>query len=141
MKNSFQKALMAVAAVGLTAGAAFAENPLRADVPFAFRAADRTMPAGEYEISRPSGTLGTNAYQITSRANGHSIMVLTRSSMPREKANDDAARLVFTCGESKCALEQVWPARGDGYRIVQYGDQGERDTRQVAVLLSSGSAR
>jgi len=83
---------------------------LRATIPFAFRAGEKAMPAGEYTIRHSAGAL------ILHNAGGPSVILLTNAaSRPNAPRN---ARLNFNRYGEQYFLSSVWTSDSrDGREI------------------------
>lgn len=101
MRNLTNKLMIAAAAL-LAAGAASAQT-LKADVPFAFQANGKTMPAGIYTVNL-RGPAGTVSLQGDWKASA--VMARPVSHI---ESQDQTPRLVFLCRRGTCTLIQAWP--------------------------------
>jgi hypothetical protein len=113
MKTKLTRTLI-LAAVSLTGGAAaYAQDKVAADVPFAFRAAGVEFNAGAYNISQ-SGHTGV--LMLLNEASGSTKLVTTAA--PADYSKDATPKLVFRCGkESGCALSTVSLANGRTWEL------------------------
>jgi hypothetical protein len=115
MKSSLVRSLMITAAALALSAAANAQEKLVADVPFAFHAAGRTLPSGQYTVGRYSQG-STMAIAIRNTRNSHQVFVLTT---PMVKTIGSSPRLTFRCGEvSGCTLAEAWGANGYGWKLA-----------------------
>ena len=106
MKTNLKATVMLTAAVlTLGATAAYGEEVMKANVPFAFRTAAGVQPAGEYSV----GKLGYDHSVLTIRNLDTLNATIIGMGIPDGTSNDGRARLVFRCGnEAGCALSAVW---------------------------------
>src|SRR4030042_5114044 len=84
-KQVLAAAVVAVLALGLAGGVAWAANKVSVDVPFSFFVKDKEMPAGKYEIQ----PVGTDMTQLAVRGGGGAVVtpVLERLPAPRGAEN------------------------------------------------------
>jgi hypothetical protein len=100
--------LIFAAASLVTAGAVSAQaQVVKADIPFAFRAGGKVMPAGTYrvDLGGPGGTV------MIQDARWHGVVALP---IDRIESKDVTARLVFECSGGSCSLVEAWPG---GYTL------------------------
>jgi hypothetical protein len=81
---------------------------LRVHIPFDFKVADKTYPAGEYAVSRVADYGGDNALLISSVDGHNRVMRLTSSVTSVTPKN--RGTLVFHRYGDQYFLAQVWPA-------------------------------
>ena len=87
------------------------ENKDVADVPFAFQAAQTSLPAGHYtlQIARTSGV-----FQISNGLANKSIFLMT---VPDSREVATEPHLTFTCYGEKCYLSEIWLGEDGGYAV------------------------
>lgn len=112
MRKKSASAILAAVFVGLFAGAAGAQDLVKATVPFAFEVRGKTLPAGTYEIRNDEGLLFI--WSTTTRA---VAFVLSHPADGRDPAGANPA-LVFTASDGAYVLTQVWEPEGDGLAVV-----------------------
>jgi hypothetical protein len=118
-RKSMTKQILTVAAAlafaALSSAPSQAQQVTQANVPFAFQAANTTMPAGEYQIGR--ALLSNKAVQQIRRADSSaSAFVIT---IPTESTNKDAGpRLFFHCYSDECFLSEIWAGNGQGTKLM-----------------------
>ena len=95
--------LLGVLGLLMIAGSAFAQNNLRANIPFSFHVNKDTLPAGQYEVRTisPSGALLLNNRE----AKTSDMFVTYAVSSPLAP---DKARLVFKRYGDQYFLSQIW---------------------------------
>lgn len=81
---------------------------LKANIPFDFVVADKTLPAGEYFIIRTRQFSGDDMLTI-SNADGHRLAVLLTSSVQSLTPKKEGVMLFHRYGDQHF-LSQVWPA-------------------------------
>jgi hypothetical protein len=98
---------------------------MRATIPFAFRAGETVMPAGEYTIRDSSGTL------ILHNEGGPSVVLLTIAAS-RSKSPPDA-RLDFNRYRERNFLSSVWTSGSqDGREILKSRAEGTHQPGRTA---------
>jgi hypothetical protein len=106
MKRIFTTILMAVGFTSpFTTQLAAQGNRGLAEIPFAFTAGTRTLPAGTYEVSRLSLTGFSTVFTVMDNR-GHSILVALNQ---RVQGNPEKPSLTFACYEKECVLAKVTP--------------------------------
>jgi hypothetical protein len=113
--KSIANRLFLFAAAALSLGtAAYGQNTLKADVPFAFRMPGGVASAGQYTI-RLDGVSNGQVVHINNWETGHSALSVGYS-LYRNVNVPIVPRLVFRCGETGCALSEIWTPTG-GYGV------------------------
>jgi hypothetical protein len=110
--KSIANRLFLFAAAALSLGtAAYGQNILKADIPFAFRGPAGNAPAGHYTVRVENQGSGYLA-QIRDRATGRGVLSITNQLYSKAGA-DIAPRLVFRCAEGAgCQLSEIWTRTG-----------------------------
>jgi hypothetical protein len=106
MKSLTTRLLIAAAALAVATGAASAQT-MKADVPFAFRAGDKVLPAGEYRVE----VTGANRMVILSnfkQKQSAILIAINAGTAPKDWRTSGAAVMSFECGIGRCALTQLW---------------------------------
>jgi len=111
MKSTANR-LFLIAAAALSLGtAAYGQNILKADIPFAFRSPNGTASAGHYTV-RIANSGGGQFAQIRDQVTGRGVVSITN----RLYSDKDAAitpHLVFRCFEGTgCQLSEIWTLTG-----------------------------
>jgi len=111
MKSTANR-LFLIAAAALSLGtAAYGQNILKADVPFAFHSPTGTVPAGHYTV-RIGNTGGSNVAQIRDRVTGRGAVSIT-NRLYSENVAAIKPHLVFRCAEGAgCQLSEIWTLNG-----------------------------
>jgi len=113
--KSIANRLFLFAAAALSLGtAAYGQNILRADIPFAFRDAGGAASAGHYTVRVENNGSGYLA-QIQDRATGRGLISLT-NRLDNKAGAAIAPRLVFRCTEAGCQLSEIW-TRDGGFSV------------------------
>jgi len=107
MKNITNRFMLCAAGALLMSGAAWAQNLMTADVPFAFQFGGVSLPAGHYKIDdlRSPGSIKVVTIQNNETKKASMSIGIPESAGRTTVGNP---RLVFRCGDSGCALQQVW---------------------------------
>jgi hypothetical protein len=105
---------------------------MRATIPFAFRAGEKAMPAGEYTIRHSGGTL------ILHNEGGPSVVLLTNAaSRPNPTAD---ARLGFNRYGERYFLSSVWTSGSRDGREISKGRAEKELASQAGLRESVGIA-
>ena len=134
MKYQLGKALAAVsflvAMIIVTTGSAQAQStPVRVNVPFDFTVANKSLPAGRYEVSRVQQYGSDNIIAISSTDGHQKLVCLTytaRSLDPKQKV-----MLVFHRYGEQNFLYQVWPGDSSTGRVFAKS-RSEREINRKA---------
>ena len=110
--KSIANCLFLFAAAALSLGtAAYGQNTLKADVPFAFRGPAGTATAGHYIVRVENNGNGYIA-QVRDRDTGRGVFSLANQLYNKVGAAI-APRLVFRCTEGTgCQLSEIWTPNG-----------------------------
>ena len=83
----------------------------RAEIPFSFQAAHKTLAAGTYQLSYTSGVPLLQLRRVDRASDGVFVTVFPAeiSNRPGEKG-----RLVFDCYGKTCYLARLWQSTGRG---------------------------
>jgi hypothetical protein len=138
-KQIFKAATMFVGIIALafvSALAASAQNTrnLVVNVPFDFTVKGKTLPAGEYVISRAS-TSNETGLMMRRQDNNASAIVLTTPVQARE--NQEESRLVFSRYGERYFLSQVWTSGDNIGRELRKTNQ----ERSLEVELAKNNDR
>jgi hypothetical protein len=127
MKNATFHFLAAAVVLGVSAGAASAQN-LKANINFPFRVGVSVMSPGSYIIAR----IGTQAVYRIASENKSLLFVGTSPSTAHAESHP---KLVFECGADSCVLAQVWTGSVK-YQVPHQLLPRDHETHTVAVLLT-----
>ena len=111
MKSALTQLSIAMALVAIAMPFAKAQS-LRADVPFAFRAAGQTLPAGAYRVEL-AGRF-SEVVVLTAEDGSRAVVLLPTggTSLGRATISTGEPKLTFECGNGRCALIQLWTGSG-----------------------------
>jgi hypothetical protein len=132
MTNQMRKALMTVGFAGLLSGALLpgqSNTSEVANVPFAFQAADRTMPPGEYSATLISKQ---GVVKVTNRADMTSVVVPAFMPMSGKSGQ---SKLGFHCYSGKCFLSEIW------YATEDHGHGLGKSKSEKEIAANAGSAK
>ena len=107
----------AAAVLMVTAGAASAQSPLNAEVPFAFYVAGKVMEPGTIRVRTLSGSTGIRAILVTNFHSKSSYIVLPYGvdDPPKTWIAAGQPKLGFDCTTGVCILARVWYGQGYAY--------------------------
>jgi hypothetical protein len=112
MKTTLDSLMIASAGLALSAAAAYGQNVLIANIPFAFQTASGVQAPGEYRVA--SVSQDGSVIKLQNVDTGH--LAMTGMGTANGNPNDKAPQLVFKCGnESGCALAAVKMSDGRGW--------------------------
>jgi hypothetical protein len=121
----------------LPAAYAQSEQPIQANVPFAFRASKATLAAGSYQL-----TYNTSAHTLMIRGldQNSEAAFATAAPMTGSGPRGESGKLVFDCYEKTCYLARVWQGRiGSGRGLKVPHPKPEREvvlaTRMVTITV------
>lgn len=135
MKTQFVRGtsmLLLVMALALVTAVAANGQSRRAsaDVPFEFVAADKTLPAGQYNIS--DGTSGREVVRISNAKQGKGVFVMTLALS--RKGNSEKGKLVFRRYGNRYFLAEIWTA-GEGQKLRK--SKEEKAIENEMAIISS----
>jgi hypothetical protein len=115
--KSITNRLFAFAATAVFLGTtAFGQTTMRADVPFAFHVPGGGVDAGNYLIHLENG--GIAKIVTIYNYDTHRSALAATFRLDAKPGEAIRPRLVFRCGDTGCALSEVWTVDG-GYGIPQ----------------------
>jgi len=129
-KMSKRNMLLALAALLLAAGSAYAQND-RFNVPFQFATGKSVMPAGHYFIKSASPNSGTLIIQHGQT--GRSRFV--DGNPIRSRGAQDQTKLIFHCYSGSCFLSQVWTGNDVGRQLKESSQELELAKQSPAVRV------
>jgi hypothetical protein len=130
-RYAFKVLVMSGLLVLLVGGMVYAQAEPRiiANVPFAFIAGNRTLPAGEYTIDRPSSN--EPDLLLIRSADRHVAFFLNAENVEGKKT-PNKTELVFNEIGDKYFLSQIWMAGEDTGREIPK-PRAERELEQAAL--------
>jgi hypothetical protein len=101
-----------------------------ANIPFAYQASAKTLPAGTYRINS-TGTLGQ--FLLRDSSTGHGLFVM---GVPDKSEQNNTSKLTFSCYSGQCSLAEIW-IDGNSYKLMQPRVERVASNRVgVAALIS-----
>jgi hypothetical protein len=111
-----------------------------AKIPFAFQVNNKTMPAGEYQITRAFESSDA-AQQIRRNDTGAGAFLPTM--VLYHTGGNTKPKLVFHCYDQECFLSEVWSGDGRAWKLMESRREkevsranAENDLASIAVPLS-----
>jgi len=130
MKRILTRILMAAGIAGpFVAHVAAQDHRMIANIPFTFIANERTMPAGQYQLTQRSSS--GSAFQLRN-ATGRAIFVLLGT---REGGKPNRPSITFACHGKQCVLAKVAPP-GSSTEYSSARDSVERNLQRMASMVS-----
>src|SRR5215470_14775798 len=117
--------LIRVSILALGAVAAYAQNAIKADIPFDFDVAGTVMPAGHYVVSTPSAW----TIQLRETGGSHRAALVMTNNISTLTANG-SMQLVFRGHGDQYFLAKVWTGGRDGREVPP--------SKQERALASNG---
>ncbi|HEY7334152.1 MAG TPA: hypothetical protein VH639_04650 [Bryobacteraceae bacterium] len=126
--------LLGIAALTLSAAAAYGQNRVVATIPFSFQTVSGVHAAGEYGFTQAGES--TKLVNVETGKTALLGIGVADDNNPRKPA-----QLVFTCGsESGCALTSVRLADGRSWRYSVPRLKPSEEARVIAIPLESAQA-
>ncbi len=136
--TNFVKTTMLAAVALIGTGVASAQTQLKAEIPFAFRAGNKTMQPGTYLIGQASGLGGNRLIRFLNSNLRESAIFLPQAPHDVDKAwrADGRARLAFTCGSDHCDLSGLWVGdpSAPAYRFA--APRSRDESVHVAIIMA-----
>jgi hypothetical protein len=134
MKTTLNSLLITAAGLALSAGAAYGQNQLIANIPFSFHTPAGVQAAGEYRVT-PVSQDGS-VMKLENVDTRHAAV--TGIGVPNGNPNDKTPQLVFKCGsESGCSLAAVKMGDGRGWSYKAPKLKPSEQERVAVVYLGS----
>ncbi len=111
MKTMTTRWMIAAAALAVAVGSASAQS-YRVEIPMAFRAADKLMAPGKYQIA-VDNRMGQKIVSVRSLDTDSAVLVVTAPGPDASKAWRQAGspKVSFDCLGNTCTLSQLWNGR------------------------------
>ena len=134
MKTKINSLLVITAGFALSAAAAYGQDRVVANIPFAFQAGGKVQTAGQYAVTRQGAA--TVLQNVATRTS-----VVAGLGIPEDAGSKQPPALVFTCGgESGCALTQVRMADGHAWKFKAPSLKPYETARVEVVRLAAQNA-
>jgi len=128
MKSLTNRLVMFAASAVVLGTMAYGQTAMNAAIPFAFRTANATLPAGNYTVNRV--TTATNTIQLYNKDSGRGVFV---ASLPVDWYNTvQKPVLVFACVERGCTLREI--KTGSGTYTYPETHKTARDREAVSLI-------
>jgi len=128
MKTLANRLVMFAASAVVLGTMAYGQTNLKAEVPFAFRTASATLPAGNYQI-KASNTGAATTMSVWNTATHRGVYMV---SAPADTYRTARPSLVFLCGNHGCSLSEI--RTGSGTYTYAAPHKAGRDKEAVAVV-------
>jgi hypothetical protein len=116
----------------LGALSAYAQSgTIRANIPFAFSAGGKQLPAGQYAITRATNGQSINVVS-DDRKNSAAILIMTRTAGAIHTTAGDSHVVFDKVGETY-TLSELWYPGTDGYVLNSTKEQHEHRVVDVSV--------
>ena len=131
MKSLTMNVILATAAWMVASSAASAAD-LKFEIPFAFQAAGKVMAPGTYRLHASNGEV---QFQFSNTQSGEGVFFNAPPSYDPQKEwkGRDGGVLQFACGDSGCALRQLWTNRG--YPAHKFSAPKASDGKPIRLAL------
>jgi hypothetical protein len=135
MKSLTNRLVMFAASAVLFGTMAYGQTPMNAAIPFAFRTANATLPAGNYTVNRVT----TATMQLYNKDSGRGVFV---ASLPVDWYNTvQKPVLVFACVEQDCTLREIKTGNGTyTYPETHKTARGREAVSLIGVPLTKRNA-
>ncbi|HKE26473.1 MAG TPA: hypothetical protein VKB88_29165 [Bryobacteraceae bacterium] len=135
MKSSTMRMMIAAAALAVAAGVASAQT-YKAEIPLAFRAGNKVMQPGAYDVRVSLGATGIASVTIQNRDANSTVLLVPTYGSDAPKRWREAGKPVFAfeCAEGQCMLRTFWT----GTDLPTYkfpGHIAPKSDKEVAELL------
>jgi len=129
MKTIANRMIVIAASVIALGTTAFGQNRMTAEIPFSFRTASGTLPAGTYEFNRAPSAVPGHSIIIRNVATDKSVFAGNALYNAWSKATD-APVAVFLCGSDGCALRALKTRDGS----TEYNVPKSKDHEKMAEI-------
>ena len=137
MKNSMTRWMIAAAALAVAAGSASAQN-LKADIELTFRAGDKLMQPGNYEVSINQANRVVRLRNLDT--NDSAVVIATYGKdAPKAWREQGKPVIAFACSQDgKCSLSHLWNGRESFEDKFPSSEKarGERSTAEVVIPMT-----
>lgn len=135
--GSFARVILGVVALGSLTQAQSVERVIKANIPFEFRVANKTFPAGRYRLVETTPYL----LQLRDLEGRHLAAVLTNSVERSDAASDP--KLYFYAEGGQYTLAEVWQQNDSiGQQLVlpkARARLARHDSRHVRIIAAEAS--
>ncbi|MDP9170957.1 MAG: hypothetical protein M3N54_10100 [Acidobacteriota bacterium] len=134
MKTLANRVILLAASALALGSVAYGQTALKADIPFAFRASNTTMPAGSYTFYQDtrSGLVNVRLWNSTT----HRGIVTTAG--PLDIYKEGKPSVTFYCAGDACSLRAIRTAAGTLSYPAPRKAHGETHMALVSIPLTAG---
>jgi hypothetical protein len=109
--KSFTNRLVVFAASAVVLGTMAYGQTMKAEIPFAFRTTNASLPAGTYTIDRLSGAGFANMLHLYNTESHRSVVTVSTPLDAYRRAAEKPS-MVFSCGGQGCVLREIKTSSG-----------------------------
>jgi|SwirhirootsSR2_FD_contig_61_1739700_length_496_multi_3_in_0_out_0_1 hypothetical protein len=134
--TNFTARMMIAAATVVVAGGVASAQGMKAEIPFTFRAGNKVMAAGTYQVTRLSRISGGPAFRIANYDAGVAIIALPYMAADASKSwlTTGDPLLAFECTDGRCALTGLWAGRGHQAYVLYRPRAGKNEPVQIVSV-------
>ena len=109
----------AVLMIGASVASAQIATTMKAEVPFAFSAANKVTEPGPYEVRALRGVTSTMTFVLRNTSTGHAFLLVTNGNAdaPKSWTVSGTPRIAFDCSSGACSLAKIWYGEGNVYNF------------------------
>jgi hypothetical protein len=137
MKSLILQLTIAAAALTAGAGAASAQQAMKAEVPFNFRAGRAALKPGPYEMQMQQ-TGGNTRVLLRNTDTGEGVF-LNPMTFGHSATRDNRPRLEFECGSNQCVLRQIKSGGDLSYYVPGPKVTNDEPTRVTQIPLKTSA--
>ena len=126
---------IATVALVVTAGAALAQT-MTARIPFEFRAGNRVMEPGTYQIGWDYHLSASPLFLVQNAHSGQQAVLLPQARVDPQKAwaAEGSPKLAFACASGSCALAELWDGAGSHAYTFHSPRRGKDEAAYLRVI-------
>ena len=138
MKNFTNRLVVFAASSVVLATMAYGQT-MKAEIPFAFRTANASLPAGKYIIDRVPGAGVAASVLRLYNTDSHRSVVAVSAPLDTYRGTAERPSMVFACGGRGCDLREIKTSNG----LYSYPGAGKsvRDREAVSLIEVSLTTR
>jgi hypothetical protein len=130
--KSFTNRLVVFAASAVVLATMAYGQTMKAEIPFAFRTANASLPAGNYIIDRVSGAGVAASVLRLYNTDSHRSVIAVSGPLDAYRGTAEKPGMVFACGGQGCILRAIKTSNG----LYSYPASGKsvRDREAVSMI-------